>query len=142
MPNIKRFTLAEVLITLTIVGIIASMTIPSLTIGHQKQVYVHKLKKTYTTLSNAYKKLVFDNSGNLQYSNHNNFRDNFTPYLNHIKTCDLKASAGACWAEDTYVPDVAPPEVNHATIVLSDGSSVTFWAQGLSGGSFTDGTQY
>ena len=39
------FTLAEVLITLGIIGVVAAMTLPSLIANHQKQVYVTGLKK-------------------------------------------------------------------------------------------------
>ena len=45
------FTLAEVLITLGIIGIVAAMTLPSLIGNYQKHVTVNKLKKVYTVLS-------------------------------------------------------------------------------------------
>ena len=45
------FTLAEVLITLGIIGIIVAMTLPALLGKYQKQVTVTKLKKAYTVLS-------------------------------------------------------------------------------------------
>ena len=45
------FTLAEVLITLGIIGIIAAMTLPALVGKYKKLVTVTKLKKVYTTLS-------------------------------------------------------------------------------------------
>ncbi len=47
------FTLAEVLITLGIIGIIAALTIPGLIAGWQKKVVVNKLKHSYSVLSNA-----------------------------------------------------------------------------------------
>lgn len=49
------FTLAEVLITLTIIGVIAAMTIPTLMAKYQKQTYVARLKKAYSTLQNAFR---------------------------------------------------------------------------------------
>ncbi len=48
------FTLAEVLITLGIIGIVAAMTLPSLVEKHQKVVLVTKMKQTYTTIANAF----------------------------------------------------------------------------------------
>ena len=39
------FTLAEVLITLGIIGVVAALTLPSLVTNYQKQVTVNKLKK-------------------------------------------------------------------------------------------------
>ncbi len=51
--NKKGFTLAEVLITLGIIGIVAAMTMPSLIQKHQKRVTAERLKKMYTTLRTA-----------------------------------------------------------------------------------------
>ena len=48
------FTLAEVLITLGIIGVVAAMTLPVLIQKHQKKVTVTKLKKAYTTIANAF----------------------------------------------------------------------------------------
>ena len=49
----KGFTLAEVLITLGIIGIVAALTMPVLISSHQKKVAVAGLKKFYSTLSQA-----------------------------------------------------------------------------------------
>ena len=49
------FTLAEVLITLGIIGIVAAMTIPTL-ISNMQEMYFHaKWKECYATLNNAFK---------------------------------------------------------------------------------------
>ena len=47
------FTLAEVLITLGIIGVVAAMTIPSLINNYQKKQTVTKLKQTYSIISQA-----------------------------------------------------------------------------------------
>ena len=49
----KGFTLAEVLITLAIIGIVAALTIPSLANGYQKRVLTTQLQKAYAELSQA-----------------------------------------------------------------------------------------
>ena len=49
------FTLAETLITLTIIGVIAALTIPNLISSYQKHTYVVGLKKAYSQLQNAMK---------------------------------------------------------------------------------------
>ncbi len=49
------FTLAEVLITLGIIGVVAAMTIPNLITTHQKKVTVTKLQKAISVLNQAYK---------------------------------------------------------------------------------------
>ena len=56
----RGFTLAEVLITLVIIGVIAAMTIPTLMNKTNNQEYVSKLKKTYSTLSQATNKIISD----------------------------------------------------------------------------------
>lgn len=50
MKKRNAFTLAEVLITLGIIGIVAAMTLPSLVGNYQKKETVAKLKKSYATL--------------------------------------------------------------------------------------------
>ena len=56
----KGFTLAEVLITLGIIGVVAALTIPSLIANYQKQVWVNQLKKTVSVLENGFKKAMAD----------------------------------------------------------------------------------
>ena len=56
--NNNGFTLAEVLITLVIIGVIASMTIPTLMNKTNKQEYVAGLKKVYSSLSQATQKII------------------------------------------------------------------------------------
>lgn len=53
--NKKAFTLAEVLVTLGIIGIVAAMTLPALIQNYQKMVLKSQFKKVYTTLFNAIK---------------------------------------------------------------------------------------
>ena len=48
------FTLAEVLITLGIIGIVAAMTLPQLIKNYQAKVYETAFKKAYSNLSKAY----------------------------------------------------------------------------------------
>ncbi len=54
------FSLAEVLITIAIIGIVAAMTIPSLVTKYQERVVVSKLKKAYSVLSQAWQLAVID----------------------------------------------------------------------------------
>lgn len=48
------FTLAEVLITLGIIGVVAALVLPSAINGYQKRVYATKVKYAYTIFSNAF----------------------------------------------------------------------------------------
>ncbi len=47
------FTLAEVLITLAIIGVVAAMTIPTLVQKYQERVMITKVKKFYSVITNA-----------------------------------------------------------------------------------------
>lgn len=54
------FTLAEVLITLGIIGVVAALTLPSLIQKYQDQVLENQLKKTYSTISQGIQKAMAD----------------------------------------------------------------------------------
>ena len=62
------FTLAEVLLTLGIIGVVAAMTMPALIANYQKKQTVASLKKAYTNLSQAVKLSELSN-GDVQYWN-------------------------------------------------------------------------
>ncbi len=47
------FTLAEVLVTLAVIGIVAAMTIPTILNKYQEHIMVQKYKKVYSLLNNA-----------------------------------------------------------------------------------------
>ncbi len=53
MNNKLGFTLAEVLITLGIIGVVAALTMPVLISNYQKKVTVTRLKEAYSILSQA-----------------------------------------------------------------------------------------
>ena len=53
--KLKAFTLAEVLITLAIIGVVAALTVPSVVTNYQKKQYVTKLKKSYSNIQNAFR---------------------------------------------------------------------------------------
>ena len=54
------FTLAEVLITLGIIGVVAALTIPTLMANHRKQVVETSLEKFYSTMNQAIKMAEVD----------------------------------------------------------------------------------
>lgn len=59
----KAFTLAEVLITLGIIGVVAALTMPALMASYQRMVFKQQFRKMYSTLSQAYAKTVYDTGG-------------------------------------------------------------------------------
>lgn len=58
--NKKGFTLAEVLITLGIIGVVASVTMPLLVANYQEKVAITRLKKVYSLLSQVYTQATND----------------------------------------------------------------------------------
>ena len=56
----KAFTLAEVLITLGIIGIVAAMTIPTLISNYQKKQFITGLKVAYSTLTQGIQRAMAD----------------------------------------------------------------------------------
>ena len=93
MRRFKAFTLAEVLITLGVIGVVAAITMPTLIKNYQKHKTVNQLKKVYTVLNQAFKMSEIDNDA---YENWNSIVDmggkDYTekywqPYLKVVKTC-------------------------------------------------------
>lgn len=74
-PAFTAFTLAEVLITLGIIGVVASLTIPSLVKTYQKQSYAAAQKKAYAELSQVFK-LYMVNEGVMDLSQTSMFATN------------------------------------------------------------------
>ena len=98
----RGFTLAEVLITLVIIGVIASMTIPTLMNNTQKQEFVSQLTKTYSTLSQGLNQIWNNNDtapGDYEFFNDHNFLDEFAKVSNIEKKCDTIV---ACIGENIY----------------------------------------
>lgn len=95
------FTLAEVLITLGIIGVVAAITIPNLISNYQKRVVETNLKETYSILQQAMKSAEADDIALDQYlgttgmSNMKNwFNTYLAPYIKYNRVCYDKAG---CW---------------------------------------------
>ncbi len=90
------FTLAEVLITLAIIGIVAVLTIPTLISDYQERVIITKLKQTYSMLSQAYQ-FAYNENGSISNQTfgidmydenaHAKLANFFKPYLKISKDC-------------------------------------------------------
>ena len=103
----KAFTLAEVLITLTIIGVIAAMTIPNLLQKWEDQHTVSAVKEVYSILNNAIKMAVAENgpvgdwpdktTNSIYNQNANYIIDVLKPYLKFSKIC---YSSNGCMGAD------------------------------------------
>lgn len=137
----KGFTLAEVLITLGIIGIVAAMTLPTLIQKHQdKSDYTH-LKKIYSQLlqatisieqeygSVAEWDLVDDSAEDAKM-----IMNRYKKYFKVIKTCedDLSACLPNVMYKSTIGTDYElwPALGNRSSFLLPDGAIVMFNSQG------------
>ncbi|MCK7488699.1 MAG: type II secretion system GspH family protein [Bacillus subtilis] len=105
------FTLAELLITLTIIGIVATLTIPALQRAYEKQQIVTSLQTVVTTGNAALKKMaadkgciddllcsgVFEHSGRTAAEHTKDVGDELVKYFNVAKNCSNTTNMN-CWA--------------------------------------------
>ena len=130
----NAFTLAEILISLMILGIIASMTIPALITKYQKKQTCVKLERIYSTLSQAVKFAEANNGpmsswevGNAKNANDcKKFLEKYvTPYL-RISKKPTTSSEGK-WNNTVYYMNgnVYTYPSSHVRFYLNDGSSMT-----------------
>lgn len=93
------FTLAEVLITLGIIGVVAAMTIPTLITNYQKHITVTKLQKAISVLNQAYK-LSYDDVGEPSASEafamgaEDYFKKYWAPYIKSAIICTTPQMCG------------------------------------------------
>ncbi|MBQ8168022.1 type II secretion system protein, partial [bacterium] len=133
----QAFTLAEVLITLAIIGVVAAMTIPTLVSNYQEKVTVTKVKKIYTTLANAYQLYINDNGepGDFNYDEEGAVKSYkiFEPYLKIAKDCGTLSGDG-CMYTSLYLLKNGDNAAYYADsnlyykILLADGASL--WVRG------------
>ncbi len=84
------FTLAEVLITLAIIGIVASLTIPSVVKNYKAVQYETALKKAESEINRAIYLMRYDLGEDIKKSNFqtNTFKPLFMKYFNVIEDCN------------------------------------------------------
>ena len=90
----QGFTLAEVLITLGIIGVVAAMTLPSLIAKYQERELVTRAKRTYSVVMNALNAYNTDNQSLGDYSilmdaskTNDEILAEFSKYLNNVMLC-------------------------------------------------------
>lgn len=104
------FTLAEVLITLGIIGVVAALTIPSLMTNYRKKVYVNKLKQTYSLLTQGFRQYMADeglddlSDAELPWKKDTDeFSKLFRTYFKVSQDCNRKYMPCFCEFSQTYV---------------------------------------
>lgn len=124
------FAMAEVLITLGIIGIVAAMTLPALIGEWQVKRTVAQLKKINTTLQNAFNLLKTNEYGgeNVQYWNitsSEEFTNKLAKYLNAQRVCP--SNSKKCFHDKPLLPLHKVPNYettnikNFPGIILNDG---------------------
>ena len=124
------FTLAEVLITLGIIGVVAAITMPTLINNYQKKAAITAAKKAYSTLSQAYTQLVNDNGEGLSVCSINNSEclgKLFAPYLKSLNGngklyTPSSEKAEGCWEDN----DIGMVNETHYCFSAVDGISYDF----------------
>jgi len=101
----SAFTLAEVLITLGIIGVVAALTIPTLINNNQKVQYVTGLKKAYSEVNQALALMANDSGcpGDLSCffdtNDVNTIGDKISSYFKVLKICKAGASQLGCFPD-------------------------------------------
>ena len=87
--KLLAFTLAEVMLTMTIVGVVAALTIPTLHYQRVKKEYSAKLKNFYSKINNAVLDMEMDKGSfrdmqiPAQGQGYRWYMDNIDPYVGH-----------------------------------------------------------
>lgn len=149
--NNKAFTLAEVLITLGIIGVVASMTLPALIQKQQKKEFLTQAKVVYNTLNNALERAkvsygteienweFLESGSNLERSMF--FAEKYLiPNLKVIEYCKKSTNTQACshsvGSYDYKGADFTSfkPQNNYGTtLVLSNSAIVSIQAGNING---------
>lgn len=131
----KAFTLAEVLITLGIIGVVAAITIPSLISKYEKKQFITSLQKEFTVFNQALLEYSTDKgcnnnmacTGAYNTSDKNTTMNEIIPYLNINKACGT--SNGCFYNGILKNLDNSPDanyygDTNYAKFSLIDGAQV------------------
>jgi len=128
----KAFTLAEILITLLIIGIVTSLVVPAIINDTQNQEFAVLLKKDVSTLSDAAKRMMMDNGGTLagMFDSHNDMMNDFGNYVIFTKKCTYNTQgcfySGTNTWKNLYGSYGWLNHTSVATAILSNGGSIMF----------------
>lgn len=121
------FTLAEVLITLVVIGVIAAMTVPAVINSVNKKDYVTGLQKSYSTLANAIRLSQAENGEIASWDFEKETESPgyvaekyILPYLNVVKVCGYAANQGC------FSPDIALKNINNIPWSVRDNNQGAF----------------
>lgn len=124
------FTLAEVLITLGIIGVVAALTMPSLIQNYKEKATVTKLKKMYSILEQGVQQMVTDEGTvDMWGDNENNraqiLKELLPKYFHVIKKCNFDESHANCKIikyKNRFNTSISEFRHNYGVYYLKDGS--------------------
>jgi len=130
------FTLAETLITLGIISVVAAICIPALNNAIQDRQFKEAAKKAFSVSSQAVEQMRQDNGGSLSnyYTTAGSFKTDFVKYFNVLQDCGLHGCVPAIPTSDVYT-SLAGDKAN--TSYMYYGQFVT--ADGMFFGIYTNG---
>ena len=127
------FTLAEVLVTLGIIGVVSAMTVPSLMQNHQRKTYVTQLHKVYNEVQQASLQYMTDkNAINLReagLTSRSAMLEFLTKYFKVVQQCEEGSVRTPCFApsyksiDGTDIGDVGSWG-SAACITLASGAAI------------------
>lgn len=138
----KGFTLAEVLITLGIIGVVAALTIPTVVNKYREQATMAKVKKAYSIINQAYQKAAYDNGG--QTINNWNCEGAdcisyfFKTYFNNVKGCSEDKCKIRFYVVGLEGLSITNPSPSYYTI-LNDGTTIFWYSENENIWIITDG---
>ena len=150
-PRKVAFTLAEVLITLGIIGVVVAMTLPTLIQSQQEKEKVVRLKKAYSVINSAIQRAINEDGPISSWSGlvksqtiqddmtdeekeealtgrqagWSNFMSHIKPYLNFVKYCE-NYNDTSCGGDYTrYSLDGTPFSNISERAILADGTGIS-----------------
>lgn len=95
----NAFTLSEILLVLSVIGVVAALTIPTLVQKINDSQYKTAWRKVFSDISQATLLTAANNNGSLKglASNSDELKNLFLPSLNYIKLCSSANTYGNCW---------------------------------------------
>ena len=137
----KAFTMAEVLITLGIMGIVMAMTLPQLIGNYQEKEQIARLKQAYSLIDNAFRLATeeygtVDTWGTDADTRRLRGMEILPKYLKTAKVCpkNVKGCMGKtykCLAKSTIGGDIKiDVDGRYESILLANGISIWFASQG------------
>ena len=123
----SAFTLAEVLITLGIIGVVAALTLPQVVTNYEKKATEVRLKKDYSTLANALKMAEAEHGPIETWADENDSMDNI--YQEYFKKMEpyIQFAVKPCFEEAKCFPKRSGAYYTGIYFRLKDGTYGIFY---------------